>query len=159
MRCIRSDAAVDQRPKLSDLLKATPTVCHLALAFLIFAKKHKNSSPTVWQFWGVWQIPAEPAHICARPRRLASDVSREKVSSRAPPSSFSAARQARRAALLVSWPAASATSKRTEPARSLPRHSTDTRQHLHATTEPAAYRRFFILFSRGEGIGGYMACP
>ena len=74
-------------------------------------------------------------------------------------SCFSAARQARRAALLVSWPAASATSKRTEPARSLPRHSTDTRQHLHATTEPAAYRRFFILFSRGEGIGGYTACP
>ena len=63
----------------------TPTVCHLALAFLIFAKKHKNSSPTVWQLalaiLGSWQIPAEPAHICARPRRLASDVSREKVSS------------------------------------------------------------------------------
>ena len=67
-------------------LRATPTVCHLPLAILIFAKKHKNSSPTVWQLalaiLGSWQIPAEPAHICARPRRLASDVSREKVSSR-----------------------------------------------------------------------------
>jgi len=62
------------------LLRASPTVWQLGLAFLFFAKNLKFSYPTVWQlglaFLSTWQTPVVSAHICARSVRLAIDSAR-----------------------------------------------------------------------------------
>jgi hypothetical protein len=56
------------------ILRATPTVWQLPLAFLVFSKILKIMYPTVWQlplaFLSTWHSPVVSAHICALAVRL-----------------------------------------------------------------------------------------